>query len=235
MPAGIDRLTGYRDAIAEAGLPADPHLEASGDFTQAGGAEAMTRLLAARPDIDAVFAASDLMAAGALSVLAAAGRRVPRGCRDRRLRRLAGRHLDQPAADQRPSTHRGDGPRGRPPARRSGRRHGPGHAARDPGHRPGEARLERREAFALSRPATGGISPPWVDAPIQCDLDDEVEIDQISQRRSRTTMNARRSVPQGLDRPGRGRRARRVRLRQLGDARRVAERRPPARRRRQPR
>ena len=31
----------------------------------------------ARPDIDAVFAASDLMAAGALRVLDAAGRRVP--------------------------------------------------------------------------------------------------------------------------------------------------------------
>ena len=37
----------------------------------------MEQLLAARPDIDAVFAASDLMAAGALAVLAAAGRRVP--------------------------------------------------------------------------------------------------------------------------------------------------------------
>jgi DNA-binding LacI/PurR family transcriptional regulator len=77
MPAGIDRLAGYRDAITEAGLPADPNLEARGDFTQAGGAGAMTRVLAARPDLDAVFAASDLMAAGALSVLAAAGRRVP--------------------------------------------------------------------------------------------------------------------------------------------------------------
>ena len=38
---------------------------------------AMERLLKARPDIDAVFAASDLMAAGALLALAAAGRRVP--------------------------------------------------------------------------------------------------------------------------------------------------------------
>ncbi len=37
----------------------------------------MERLLSARPDIDAVFAASDLMAAGALTVLTAAGRRVP--------------------------------------------------------------------------------------------------------------------------------------------------------------
>jgi DNA-binding LacI/PurR family transcriptional regulator len=78
MPAGIDRLAGYREALADAGLHADPLLEGRGDFTQVGGTEAMTRLLATRPDIDAVFAASDLMAAGALSVLTAAGRRVPR-------------------------------------------------------------------------------------------------------------------------------------------------------------
>lgn len=78
MPAGIDRLAGYREAVAEAGLESDPRLEAKGDFTQASGSDAMTRLLELRPDIDAVFAASDLMAAGALSVLASTGRRVPR-------------------------------------------------------------------------------------------------------------------------------------------------------------
>jgi DNA-binding LacI/PurR family transcriptional regulator len=37
----------------------------------------MRRLLANRPDIDALFAANDLMAAGALQVLAEAGRRIP--------------------------------------------------------------------------------------------------------------------------------------------------------------
>jgi DNA-binding LacI/PurR family transcriptional regulator len=77
MVASLDRLTGYRDAIADGGLDADPRLEATADFTQDGGAAAMERLLAARPDIDAVFAASDLMAAGAMSVLDAAGRRIP--------------------------------------------------------------------------------------------------------------------------------------------------------------
>lgn len=77
MPAGIDRLSGYRDAIDAALRATDATLEAIADFTQEGGAAAMTRLLAKRPDLDAVFAASDLMAAGALSVLAAAGRRVP--------------------------------------------------------------------------------------------------------------------------------------------------------------
>lgn len=77
MPAGIDRLTGYRDAIGEAFRVSDATLEATGDFTQESGARAMTRLLAKRPDLDGVFAASDLMAAGALSVLVASGRQVP--------------------------------------------------------------------------------------------------------------------------------------------------------------
>jgi len=77
MVVSTDRLAGYREAVTEAGLGADPSLEATADFTQDGGAAAMQRLLAARPDIDAVFAASDLMAAGAMSVLDAAGRRVP--------------------------------------------------------------------------------------------------------------------------------------------------------------
>ena len=77
MSAGLDRLAGYRQALDAAGATRDPNLEAVGDFSQQGGAEAMRRILAARPDIDAVFAASDLMAAGAIGVLRAAGRRVP--------------------------------------------------------------------------------------------------------------------------------------------------------------
>jgi DNA-binding LacI/PurR family transcriptional regulator len=41
------------------------------------GDEAMTRLLRRSPDLDAVFAASDLLAAGALGALRRAGRSVP--------------------------------------------------------------------------------------------------------------------------------------------------------------
>lgn len=77
MVAGVDRLTGYRDALTEAGIAIDDGLIATGDFTQAGGEAAMDRLLRDRPDLDAVFCASDLMAAGALGALQAAGRRVP--------------------------------------------------------------------------------------------------------------------------------------------------------------
>ncbi len=77
MSAGLDRLSGYRQALDAASRERDPRLEGIADFTQAGGAEAMRQILAARPDVDAVFAASDLMAAGALQVLRAAGKRIP--------------------------------------------------------------------------------------------------------------------------------------------------------------
>jgi DNA-binding LacI/PurR family transcriptional regulator len=77
MGAGVDRLAGYHDALGDAGLAIDPSLEATGDFTHEGGTAAMERLLRARPNIDAVFAASDLMAAGAMGVIQAAGKRVP--------------------------------------------------------------------------------------------------------------------------------------------------------------
>ncbi|MFG3040742.1 MULTISPECIES: LacI family DNA-binding transcriptional regulator [unclassified Streptomyces] len=71
------RLDGYREGLADAGLAEDPGLVAGGDFTEEGGRRAMRRLLEHRPDLDAVFAASDVMAAGARGVLREAGRRVP--------------------------------------------------------------------------------------------------------------------------------------------------------------
>ncbi|MEK9517886.1 LacI family DNA-binding transcriptional regulator [Streptomyces sp. NPDC087908] len=71
------RLDGYREGLAEAGLDAGEELVATGDFTEEGGRQAMRRLLDRRPDLDAVFAASDVMAAGARGVLREAGRRVP--------------------------------------------------------------------------------------------------------------------------------------------------------------
>ncbi|WP_344051173.1 LacI family DNA-binding transcriptional regulator [Microbacterium lacus] len=75
MPAGIDRLTGFFEALAEAGL--EPVAVEDGNFTADGGAAAMTRILDAGHRPDALFIASDLMARGALAVLARAGIRVP--------------------------------------------------------------------------------------------------------------------------------------------------------------
>ncbi|WP_328946218.1 LacI family transcriptional regulator [Streptomyces sp. NBC_00250] len=71
------RLDGYREGLEEAGIAPDETLVANGDFTEDGGRRAMRQLLDRRPDLDAVFAASDVMAAGARSVLREAGRRVP--------------------------------------------------------------------------------------------------------------------------------------------------------------
>jgi DNA-binding LacI/PurR family transcriptional regulator len=76
MAPGVDRLRGYRVAMEEAGL-ADPGLIVFGDFGAISAEHGLYRLLDRRPKIDAVFVASDLMAAGALHALHRTGRRVP--------------------------------------------------------------------------------------------------------------------------------------------------------------
>ncbi len=75
MTAAVDRLAGWRSAMQQAGLPDDR--VSYGDFTEPGGEEATRELLEAHPDIDGLFVASDLMAAGALTVLAGMGRSIP--------------------------------------------------------------------------------------------------------------------------------------------------------------
>ena len=73
-PGGIQRLEGFTDVL---GRKAAKKLIEHGDWTRMSGESAMARLLERTPDLDAVFVASDLMAAGALATLRAAGRRVP--------------------------------------------------------------------------------------------------------------------------------------------------------------
>jgi DNA-binding LacI/PurR family transcriptional regulator len=75
MTAGVDRLTGWQEALRDAGLPDDAVVR--GDFTVEGGEAACEQLLAAHPDVDGIVVASDLMALGAMRVLSASGRRVP--------------------------------------------------------------------------------------------------------------------------------------------------------------
>ncbi|MFF2131129.1 LacI family DNA-binding transcriptional regulator [Streptomyces olivochromogenes] len=76
-PGGVERLAGYREVLAEAGIEADDRLIASGDYSRASGEAGAEQLLDRAPDMDAVFVASDLMAQGALTALHKAGRRVP--------------------------------------------------------------------------------------------------------------------------------------------------------------
>ncbi|MBT0769543.1 LacI family DNA-binding transcriptional regulator [Kineosporia sp. J2-2] len=76
-PGGFGRLEGYKEALAAAGLPVRPELIVHGDYSRESGAEGMRALLERVPDLDGVFVASDLMAAGACAVLREAGRRIP--------------------------------------------------------------------------------------------------------------------------------------------------------------
>lgn len=76
MVASEERLHGYHSALATAGLTPGPIVD--GDFTLRGGTEAMRKILTMDSSIDAVFVASDLMAAGAMTVLRAQGFSVPR-------------------------------------------------------------------------------------------------------------------------------------------------------------
>ncbi|WP_141208803.1 LacI family DNA-binding transcriptional regulator [Streptomyces griseorubiginosus] len=71
------RLRGYQDALAQAGLKTSRSWVAESDFSEDSGRRAMAELLERHPEIDAVLAASDTTAAGALRALRAAGRRVP--------------------------------------------------------------------------------------------------------------------------------------------------------------
>ena len=92
MSAGRDRLRGFLDGMALHGCADVPWME--GFFTQDSGSAAMERLLDEHPDLDGVFAANDLMAAGAITVLHERGRAVPEdvaviGFDDNRLAQLS--------------------------------------------------------------------------------------------------------------------------------------------------
>ncbi|MFC7398312.1 LacI family DNA-binding transcriptional regulator [Chelatococcus sp. GCM10030263] len=73
----VDRLAGYRRALAAHGLAPDEALVVQGDFGLAAGRAAVRRLFETGTDFTAIFAASDQMAVGAVSELRARGLAVP--------------------------------------------------------------------------------------------------------------------------------------------------------------
>ncbi len=75
--AAAERLAGYRDSLAAAGLERADDLVAEGLFDATSGLVAMRSLLERAPDLTAVFVASDVVAFGALAALRESGRRVP--------------------------------------------------------------------------------------------------------------------------------------------------------------
>ena len=70
-----DRQQGWRDTLRDAGL--EPGRLAVGNWSAASGAVEMARVLDEEPELDAVFAANDQMALGAMSVLRSRGRTIP--------------------------------------------------------------------------------------------------------------------------------------------------------------
>lgn len=71
-----ERMEGYRQELAEAGIPFDERLVEVGDFTKLGGYRATNRILA-RESPTALFSSSDLMAFGAMDCLRDRGLRLP--------------------------------------------------------------------------------------------------------------------------------------------------------------
>ena len=77
-PEFRDRWLGYVDALRAAGLAPDPALQVDAvDSTEQVGYAALETLRARGAEFDAVFAASDLLAIGAMRALDDAGVRVP--------------------------------------------------------------------------------------------------------------------------------------------------------------
>jgi LacI family transcriptional regulator len=75
--ASKDRLAGYQQALNESGITVDPELIIEGFFTEEGGYQAMKSLLKKGVTIDAVFAASDVMAIGAMRAIKEEGFDIP--------------------------------------------------------------------------------------------------------------------------------------------------------------
>jgi LacI family transcriptional regulator len=71
------RLQGWIDALAGAGIREDLRFIVEGDWSTGSGADGLKRLLAQTPEIEAVFVCNDQMALGVLQTSRSLGRRVP--------------------------------------------------------------------------------------------------------------------------------------------------------------
>jgi DNA-binding LacI/PurR family transcriptional regulator len=76
-PEFFDRYRGYARALNDAGVDAEPLLQVNAESTEQSGYNAAETLMARGVAFDAVFAASDLIAIGAMRALADHGLRVP--------------------------------------------------------------------------------------------------------------------------------------------------------------
>ena len=72
-----ERVLGFRRAHADYGVEVDESLLLPGEFSKQSGYELTRKLVAERDDVTAIFAATDMVAAGVLKALREAGIRVP--------------------------------------------------------------------------------------------------------------------------------------------------------------
>ena len=77
MEAAQDRLAGYREALAQAGLAYDDRLVVEGNWTPTSGFEATCKLLSLREPPTAIFCQNDKMAMGCFNAIGEAGLRIP--------------------------------------------------------------------------------------------------------------------------------------------------------------
>lgn len=76
-PHAIERLEGYRQSIATAGLTFEEDLVAYGDFTMQSGQEAAHQFYAMADRPTAVYCMNDQMAMGAIQTFKSKGIRIP--------------------------------------------------------------------------------------------------------------------------------------------------------------
>ncbi|MFP5329211.1 MAG: LacI family DNA-binding transcriptional regulator [Alphaproteobacteria bacterium] len=76
-PEFMDRWRGYCRALEESGIAPEPVLQVNAGPSESAGRSAVRNLLSHSVDFDAVFAASDVAAIGAMHALQDIGRRVP--------------------------------------------------------------------------------------------------------------------------------------------------------------
>jgi LacI family transcriptional regulator len=77
LQSAVHRLVGYEDALQQAGVPLDPDLIQTGDYSRQTGFACAQRLLSLSNPPTAIFAANDESALGAIQAAQQAGLRVP--------------------------------------------------------------------------------------------------------------------------------------------------------------
>lgn len=77
LTPSAERVTGYQEAVEEAGIALDPALIMQGDYHPKSGQNVTSAMLKLKNPPSAIFACNDLMAIGAMRAVVAAGLRVP--------------------------------------------------------------------------------------------------------------------------------------------------------------